>query len=423
MNNQQQGIASDSFTAKDYFENLGRKTEKLWKTRDYDERAFPEVAERVLLEDPPSENVSFWDAVKYAFFTDPLPYQFDLEASFGQPPVTVYWHHDFRIELLFWVEALPDIHEHSFSGAFHVMHGSSLHVKWEFESEQRLVTKLLIGKVRPLGAELLKKGNTRAIRSGRQFIHATYHLDRPSISVVVRTNQEADRLPQYGYAPPYIAHAAIDLGPVVKRRTQMIQMLVRAGRYSELLEVVLHFLETADVYSVFHCVMETYLALRDETDRNRLLLAAERRHPALIEAMRPVLLAWERRSQVIALRRLTTNPDLQFFLGLLLNVPYKEAIIELILARQQRSKPVDWIIGWIEELSQLNMLDPKLPEGWKPVLREMLSASEDQVLRRLTQKHLIPPILFQHWLLAPLFASSSQMHSAPEEAAEKVGIC
>ena len=392
--------------------------EQLWRERNYDEHDFPDVAERVLLEDPPSQKVSFWDAVKYAFFTDPLPYQFDLDADFGQPPVTVYWHHEFRIELLFWVEALPDVHAHSFSGAFHVMHGSSLHMLWEFEKDQRAVTRLLFGKVRPRGAELLRKGSTRSIHAGPQFIHATYHLDRPSISVVIRTHRESDSLPQYSYLPPDIAYAALDPGPVVTRRTQMITMLARVGRYEELLDVVLHFLQTADVFSAFHCVMESYAALRDETDRNRLLLGAARRHPALIEALRPVLLAQERRDQVTALRRQVANPDLQFFLGLLLNVPSRESIIELIQARHPRAKPADRIIGWIQELSRLGMLESKLPDGWPEVVRGLLHNPSTGELPPAVQRQgseEIATMVQQYWLFAPLFASTTQARSAMAE--------
>jgi hypothetical protein len=38
------------------------------------------------------------------------------------------------IQILFWLEGRRDIHQHEFSGAFHVLTGSSIHSMFAFEN-------------------------------------------------------------------------------------------------------------------------------------------------------------------------------------------------------------------------------------------------------------------------------------------------
>lgn len=424
--------AHETEYVKTFFENMGSRVEKAWQKNEFDERTFPGIAEQALLESPPSQHLNFWDVVKFVFFTGPLPQQFDLEAKFGQPPVTVYWHHEFHIEVLFWIEGMPEIHQHSFSGAFHVMHGSSLHTQWSFDGHQRISTRLLLGKLHSDKAELLKKGDTRAIEAGPSFIHATYHLDRPSISVVVRTNREEDYFPQYVYLPPSIAYAATEPEPVIARRSQMIQMLSQAGRSEELIALILHFVERADAVSVFHCLLDSYSLLKDESDRNRICTAAARRNPALLEALLPALQEREKRNRIAALRRRVSNPDLQFFLGLLMNIPDCQSIFELIRSRQPRSKPVARIAGWMQELSGLGLLEVRFPGLWMRILQEMLQelegdasiASDRATLEEISPNYQqVQEGLRNYWLLDSLFnklAISSKTTSVDSDNAVSI---
>jgi len=150
----------------EFFQRLGSMVTRLWKERDYNEEDFPEVASRGLSELPPDQHVSFWDVSKWALTCERLPGQADLSAKFGQPPLTVFGGRDFRIEVLFWVQGIPAIHQHSFSGAFHVMHGSSLQSLWEFEPTEQVAMRLALGRVSLKKAELLRKGDSRPIIAG-----------------------------------------------------------------------------------------------------------------------------------------------------------------------------------------------------------------------------------------------------------------
>src|SRR5262245_22949616 len=131
----------------EFFERMGRWVAKRWKACNYDERRFPAIATDALGEFPPHQSASLWDVVRWATTADELPFQDDIEARFGNPPLTVYDGRGFRIEVLFWIHGVPGIHQHSFSGAFHVMKGSSIHTLWDFEPTERIETRLLLGKV------------------------------------------------------------------------------------------------------------------------------------------------------------------------------------------------------------------------------------------------------------------------------------
>src|SRR5467141_638931 len=230
----------------EFFQTLGSLVTRLWRERNYNEEDFPEVASRGLSELPPDQHVSFWDVVKWALTCERLPAQADLGAKFGQPPLSVFTGRDFRIEVLFWVQGIPAIPQHSFSGAFHVMHGSSLQSLWQFEPEEQLSLRLALGSVSLKKAELLRKGDSRPIIAGKQLIHSTFHLDRPSLTVVVRTIGEANQQPQYSYLPPTIAYDPFNIVPSVQRRTQLLRMLLISGKRAEYVEIMRHILGTED---------------------------------------------------------------------------------------------------------------------------------------------------------------------------------
>ena len=401
----------------EFFQRLGLLTTRLWKERNFNEEDFPAVASRVLGELPPDQHVGFWDVAKWALTCDRLPPQSDLNEGFGQPPLTVFVGRDFRIEVLFWVQGVPGIHQHGFSGAFQVMHGSSLHSLWEFKTAEQVAMRLILGHVSLRKAELLRKGDTRPIVAGQQMIHATFHLDRPSLTVVVRTLVEANKQPQYAYLPPTIAYDPLGEIPTVKRRTQLLRMLLQSGKRAEFREIIRHILGTEDAYSVFHFFLSTFGLIEDEDERHDLLLAGRLKQAKLIEALRPALLEAERRNRILAVRERVSSSDLQFFLALLLNIPERSAILKLIEQRYPSRDPITAILAWVRELSESGALGVRFQEPWLLMLQCLLTERSGPEIqqtfgdRYATQS--IPNIearlhelsfgLQNSWLLQPVF--------------------
>lgn len=395
-----------------FFNSLGDLVERFWAQRNYDEAAFPEVATAAFAEAPPCEHVSFYDCAKMGLLHDPLLPQQDLDAKFGQPPLTVYWGREFRIELLFWVEGIPGIHQHGFSGAFHVLSGSSLQTEWAFTATRRVVTRLFLGAVSLAKAELLRTGATRTIIAGNKMIHSTFHLERPSVTCVIRTNREVDHLPQYTYIPPSIAYASAEPCPTIERRLQLIRMLIGSEKLAECLELVGHLFENADTYAAFQYLLGLFSEVPEGAERNRIICAARHKHAELVEIMQPALEDRERRQRILRLRRTIANSDLQFFLALLLNVPAGDLIISLTREKYRSRDPVDTVIGWLRALSQLGALETHWQESWFMLAREVLSGRDIQTPDGSAQQFL-SQALANYWLLWPLFRGLSGENCEP----------
>jgi hypothetical protein len=346
-----------------YFERLGSLVGELWKRRDYDERVFPEVAKAALLDLPPNEHTSFADTVNFGLTANPLPAQSDPNASFGQPPLTVYAGGNFEIQALFWTGTTPSIHQHSFSGAFHVLHGSSLHLTWEFDVQERVLNHLLYGDLRLKNAELLHPGDHRPILAGSRFIHTTFHLERPTVSLVVRTmSEELERL-QYAYDPPAIAFGPQQRASDQKRH-QILDMLVAGGRRADYYSFLKTLLAECDTLAAFRYLRQAAALLESQRELNDVLESARTRHPKLIETIVPVLSYIRRQSGIIQLREKVSDPDLKLFLAFLANIPDRRVILDLIQYRYPLADPAAKFASFIKQLCVKDLLGDSFQDEW-----------------------------------------------------------
>src|SRR5205807_1953880 len=134
---------------------------------------------------------------------------------------------------LFWMDGTTAIHEHAFTGAFGVLHGSSVQSTYSFTPEKAASQRLVVGQTQFLTSELLNRGDIRAIHSGQSLIHSLFHLDRPSVSIVVRSSSKlGDVRPQYFYLKPHLAIYDFDLPSLLVIQTRMLESLARADAMS-----------------------------------------------------------------------------------------------------------------------------------------------------------------------------------------------
>lgn len=138
----------------------------------------------------------------------------------------MYRARDFYIDVLLWLDGTPSIHEHSFSGAFRVLDGSSVHVPHRFHV-QEAVSRLMFGDLRVEGGEVLRRGDTRPIAAGQGGIHSLFHLDRPSATVVVRTYYEPWAAPQRVFFRPGVAYDSFYRDATLARRPEALAALRR----------------------------------------------------------------------------------------------------------------------------------------------------------------------------------------------------
>src|SRR3954451_19216208 len=135
------------------FKELGDTVLARWKRENFSLAKFPDIARAALDARPPARKVKLPALVRDFLLSEDQPVQSD--SPFGEPELVVYSHPRFYIQLLFWMDGTTAIHQHEFSGAFHVMHGSSIHARYAFEKARRVTPHLHVGNVRMMTIELL----------------------------------------------------------------------------------------------------------------------------------------------------------------------------------------------------------------------------------------------------------------------------
>ena len=215
--------AFESSPMDQFFTELGRTVLARWKAQNFSLGRFPEIARDALEERPPAKHVNLASLIKEFLLDDEQPFQ--TQSGFGQPELVVHDDPRFYIQILFWLEGTTDIHQHKFSGAFHVLEGSSIHSHFAFENPEPISAHLRVGQLRMTDTRLLETGSTVPIVSGSGCIHSLFHLDTPSVSVVVRTHTDPGTGPQFTYLPPHLAVDPFHHDALTARRKQLLDVL------------------------------------------------------------------------------------------------------------------------------------------------------------------------------------------------------
>jgi hypothetical protein len=330
------------------FEDLGATIEEAWERLDYDELAFPALAAGALREARIHEAISGADVIRWLLAAREIPEQDDIEASFGEPPITVLHGRRFYIQVLLWTEGTTSIHRHAFSGAFVVLDGSSLHVRYAFAPRRRVSSHLQLGAVRLESLELLARGDVTAIT--HDLIHSTFHLETPSATVVIRTYRDADASIQHEYMPPSVAFDPFFKDPGTTRRLQALTFMRRMMQPGHV-ELAADLVARSDLHTAWLVLLQAYRSLRSAARAAPLLDAARRRHGAAADDLAAALDEELRRRKLHRLRALVTDEAHRFFLALLQNLPDREAIYAAVRLRYRDGEPRARVIAWMEALS------------------------------------------------------------------------
>ena len=368
-----------------YFVELGTLVERLWREANLEEQAFPALVMRALSALPPQEHLRASEVIRWALL-NPLPSQIDPQGNFGEPPLTLYVGANFYIDLLFWLDGTTSIHQHDFSGAFHVLEGSSVHSHYRFQRKRRINSRLLLGELSLEKTELLPRGATRPIYSGDQLIHSLFHLERPSVTLAIRSFSEEDKKPQYSYRSPGLALDSFYAPQALTRRLQCLRMM-HAIQHPERPAFLREYLAQVDLETAVRILDQEFALARGLTEELRAAIAAL----PDAELAEHLLASFEdsaRRFSITTRRRLIQDPELRFFMALLLNLPTREKIVSLIEARYHQP-PIELIMSWIEALAKLrpegetgpNALDVELDEQSLLVLRCLLEGMSMEALK------------------------------------------
>jgi hypothetical protein len=347
-----------------YFEKLGHTVLERWRQQNFSLEVFPQLARAAIDEAPPSASVDMQELIHEFLSNDEQPFQ--SESGFGQPELIAFNDTRFYIQLLFWMEGTTEIHQHEFSGAFHVMQGSSVHSEFDFVGARSVTPHIRVGNLHVKQVELLETGSTIPITSGRACIHSLFHLDTPSVTLVIRTHHDPGTGPQYNYLPPYIAINPLHSDPLTARRKQLIDVLetTHDPNYATYINEMLERLDFERGFNMLRHAMP-YLKEIDEWDV--ILTTFQQKHGELAMGVHATLTESLRRETITQMRHFIVNPEHRFFLALLMNVQNRTDILALINKRFSDSSPIEMILGWAEELIEPNdfgitLLDAVFPE-------------------------------------------------------------
>lgn len=280
------------------FEAIGNAVEHLWRNANYNDEVFPDIAQQVLRDTTPVDRISPWEVIHWLFTASNIPAQQDVPGHFGQPPITVYNGPRFCVDVYYWMDGTTSIHQHAFCGAFYVLAGSSIHSQYRFDHREQLNPHFATGELALEGIELLERGEMRPIYPGEQFIHALFHLDRPSVSICVRTHHSPAGSPQWNYHPPFFAQNPFYQSPDLIKKVQSVGMLLSMN-HPDTDAWVTELLQHADFQTTFAVIdhlqrvrgnaIDASLGLQRGEDRYQAWLdMARKRHGQLVDRIQPV---------------------------------------------------------------------------------------------------------------------------------------
>lgn len=174
--------------------------------------AVPEVATRLLTEfeyDLSQVQLDRWLA-QWLRDSAQLPEQVSLHNTFGQPPITLFNNGRIVVDLYLWVAADTTIHSHGFRGAFRVLHGTSLQELFAVTATRRIAPGAMQFEPGVPQMAILERGDVRTILPENQFIHRVIHLEKPTVTLCVKTINEPG-IRQWEYHPDGLAMERLDV--------------------------------------------------------------------------------------------------------------------------------------------------------------------------------------------------------------------
>lgn len=333
-----------------YFRDLGELIERVWLGHSYNEEAFPKIALDALERNLPSEHTGVTDILNSVFDFPQGVRQPDGRDLFGEPPVLLFQAPRFYIEAIFWLSGTTAIHEHAFSGAFTVLAGSSVHSRWSFAPDRTINSRMLCGRLERVSTEILRPGAVRPICSGNRLIHQLFHLELPSVTIVVRSYQDPGHLPQYSYLPPGLA---VDLEYRDGLRTRRLMLLdgMARNQIKGLQDYARKAIQSGDLEYIYHIFAMLTRRKIDNVLLNELYDLAHRYHGAIMNFFRQVC-EEERRIRIVTkMRSNVSDPNARFLLALLMLMPDRDSIFETIRLQFPHLEPLAAIEECVEVMS------------------------------------------------------------------------
>jgi hypothetical protein len=334
-----------------YFNRLGDRVDQAWTSAGRRPELLPDIATAALSELVVPDALS--PEVILALLADgtELPKQRASSDQFGQPPAVVYRRPDLEIQAITWMEGTTSTHQHGFDGAFRVMWGSSLHVGYSFDQQETLAEgHLVAGDLTKLESEVLGLGDVRPIVAGPGFIHALFHLERPSVTLVVRNGSSNLPFPQYDYRLPGLGFDVLDHDDRLRMRLRGLHSLYRLDRDGAA-ALARDVTATQDLWTAFRVCDDWALAYGESETLSDLIEILAQRAQVFEELLPPVYAEEVRRGRLLSRRGLLRESRHRLFLALIVNLPDRASIHDALRQLFPGEDPGGLVIDLVEELA------------------------------------------------------------------------
>jgi hypothetical protein len=369
----------------EFFEDLASELHSAWAQQSCDERAFPELATAMLDRFSPGSSITPDDVYRWLIDADHLPRQFDPRSRFGNLALTVASRDGFHIDVLAWTDSTTSIHQHGFSGAFHVLSGSSLHTLWSFQESRRWSDRLKRGQLSVRATEWLRAGSTRLILPDATMIHSLFHLESPTFTVVVRTPSSAVASPQLTYERTGLAYDPFFEHGRVEKIRQLLCMLW-ASNHPQRLALSEAALQGVDAHSAVGIVFPTRLQSKSMTGALIDILA--RRDAEFGALLRKTAVDRDRDRALVELRKETHCPRHRMLLALVLNLPDRVSIDRALRQIAPDESPDSWLWDTIRSMHDTAGQQPCR----KNVLGLSLNEISEEVVKMLLRGHSVDEV-------------------------------
>ena len=208
------------------FGTLVRRAEREWTRTRNRLAVFPAIAARLLTEFEYGLDQDALDRWLARWLRDSrrLPEQVSLHNTFGQPPITLFNNGSLVVDLYFWVAADTTTHSHGFRGGFRVLHGNSLQETFRVQATRRIAPGVMQFDPGVPQMAILEQGGVHAILPGEQFVHRVIHLEKPTVTLCVKTINEPG-IRQWEYHPDGLALERVDLAPDLTKEIYYFEYL------------------------------------------------------------------------------------------------------------------------------------------------------------------------------------------------------
>ena len=347
---------------------LAQRIEEQWKNHCYDYAAFPEIAcaeIRALGDLSIFGEQSLQD---WLLSVGELPKQFDPHQKFGDPPITLFHSGKFLIDAYVWLTPLLAVHDHAFCGAFAVVSGSTVQVTYHFDERQEIARNFRVGDLIPVRIEAMPPGSIMPIIAGEDFIHATWHLAKPTISLCVRTVKlEEDYYPQFHYYPPHFALADLP-SPITRRFLSLLSLQSQIYGREALEALVCKLLDQGDSLLAFHCLRKYISLTADWKDAEPVIDRLQSLYPALFTNLREMLRWTHREAWHYDLSK-AAEPEQRLLLGLLQTYSSQEQIVQAMRSLYPGQDPAALLIRWIESASASGAISAEVTPANSTLIR------------------------------------------------------